>query len=117
MSQEVSEVTRRTIIDYLIASDVHWSGRLPDDDFLARLYDLTTLPSQDSRFRTAADDIHRALVRVLREDLFASLSYESRMPLPTPSVALTRSELVDSRTVTWVCLAVRRFSSSSEYVL
>lgn len=60
----VSEVTRRAIVDYLtLTPGVHWSGRLNEDDFLARLYDLTTLPSTDHRVRTAAADIWQHRVR------------------------------------------------------
>jgi len=38
---------------------ITWSGRFADDDFLARLYDLTKLPSHDSRFKNAAGDIRQ----------------------------------------------------------
>jgi hypothetical protein len=55
----VSEVTRRAIFDYLSTSGVDWSGRLPEDDFLARIYDLASMPSTDSRRRTAAGDIQQ----------------------------------------------------------
>lgn len=56
----VTEVTRRAIIDYLTSN---WSGRLSEDAFLARLYDLANLPSNDRRFKNAAGDIqqHREL--------------------------------------------------------
>lgn len=56
---EISEVTRRAIFDFLSLSSLGWSGRLPEDDFLARLYDLAVLPSTDYRFRTAAADIQQ----------------------------------------------------------
>ncbi|MDQ7794549.1 MAG: hypothetical protein RDU89_09080 [bacterium] len=59
MPDEISEVTRRAIVDFLTTSGTHWAGRLQEDDFLARLYDLTSLPSNDSRMRTAASDIHQ----------------------------------------------------------
>jgi hypothetical protein len=60
MPNEISEVTRRGIIDHLTASQGGvWSGRLPEDDFLSRLYDLTTLPSTDHRFPSAAGDINQ----------------------------------------------------------
>lgn len=42
-----------------------WSGRLPEDDFLGRIYDLKRMPSTDYRteFNTAAKDIwkHRVM--------------------------------------------------------
>ncbi|MBM4447367.1 MAG: hypothetical protein FJ023_08505 [Chloroflexi bacterium] len=59
MANEITEVTRRNIIDYLTASYARWAGRLPEDEFLARLYDLTALPSKDPRFRNAAGDIRQ----------------------------------------------------------
>jgi len=59
MANEVSEITRRAIVDYLTVSKTSWAGRFTDDDFLARLYDLTKLPSHDHRFRNAAGDIHQ----------------------------------------------------------
>ena len=59
VSNEISEITRREIIDLLSASGLSWAGRLDEDDFLARLYDLTALPSTDYRMRNAAGDIHQ----------------------------------------------------------
>ncbi len=55
----ISEVTRQAIVDYLSTAEVDWAGRLSEDDFLARLYDLTKLPSHDHRLRNAAQDIHQ----------------------------------------------------------
>jgi hypothetical protein len=56
--REISEVTRRDIIEKLtVAGGVDWSGRLEDGEFLGRLYDLSKLPSNDLRYNTAADDI------------------------------------------------------------
>src|SRR5439155_17581171 len=57
MSNDISEVERRGIIHYVIASGTSWSGRLQEDDFLARLYDLGAMPSTDWRLRNAAGDI------------------------------------------------------------
>lgn len=63
MANNISEVTRRAIIDFIVASETEWAGRLGEDDFLARLYDLTSLPSTDHRFENAAGDIwkHRII--------------------------------------------------------
>jgi hypothetical protein len=63
MSDEISEVTRRAIIDYFTMSQTHWSGRLQEDDFLARLYDLNDLPSHDYRHTNASGDIYQHRVR------------------------------------------------------
>ncbi len=80
MMHEISEVTRRDIIDYFAAGDVHWSGRLEDDEFLSRLYDLTQMASTDPRFRTAAADIqqHRANWKDWDDDW---IFYDSRFNL------------------------------------
>jgi hypothetical protein len=59
VANEISEVTRRAIFDFIAASGTDWAGRLPEDDFLARLYDLTSMPSTDHRVRNAAGDIHQ----------------------------------------------------------
>ncbi len=52
----ITEVTRRSIIDYL-SLGIQWSGRLEEADFLSRLYDLTKMPSGDYRFKNAHGDI------------------------------------------------------------
>lgn len=54
---EVSHAIRQNIIDGLKIEQVSWNGRLGDVEFLQRLYDLESLPSTDSRFKDAADDI------------------------------------------------------------
>jgi hypothetical protein len=53
----ITDVTRRAIIDTLLAGRHDWASRLNDADFLSRLYDLNALPSADHRFKTAAGDI------------------------------------------------------------
>lgn len=53
----LSEVVRRNIIDGLTLESVVWSGRLNEVEFLARLFDLKSLPSGDHRFNDAAGDI------------------------------------------------------------
>jgi len=55
--RSVSEVTRRNILDALRISNTFWSGSLPETDFLSRLYDLESLPSNDPRFNSAKWDI------------------------------------------------------------
>ena len=53
----VSTNTRQNILDGLRIEGVLWSGTLDDVEFLARIFDLRTLPSTDSRFDDAAGDI------------------------------------------------------------
>jgi len=63
MGHSISEVTRRAIIDHLTISGLKWSGRLQEDEFLGRLYDLITMPSTDRRVWNAASEIiqHRVI--------------------------------------------------------
>ena len=35
LANELSEVTRRAIVDFIVASEIDWAGRLGEDDFLA----------------------------------------------------------------------------------
>ena len=59
MPNEISEVTRRAIFDGLIEATIDWAGRLNEDDFLAGLYNLTSMPSTDNRMSNAAEDIRQ----------------------------------------------------------
>ncbi len=63
MEHSISDVTRRAIIDHLTISEIRWSGRLQEDEFLGRLYDLNSMPSTDNRVWNAANDIiqHRVI--------------------------------------------------------
>jgi AbiJ-like protein/abortive infection Abi-like protein len=63
----ITEVTRRAIIDYLSVGR-QWSGSLPEDDFLGRIYDLKRMPSTDYRpeYDNAAKDISKH--RVMNSD-------------------------------------------------
>jgi hypothetical protein len=54
---KILQVTRRNIFDVLVSEKITWSGRLKDTAFLSRLYELQSLPSDDSRFKDAAGDI------------------------------------------------------------
>ncbi|BAS32100.1 hypothetical protein [Dehalococcoides mccartyi] len=57
MPNEITEVTRRRIFDILINPTYYWTGCLTEDRFLSRLFDLSTLPSTDSRYKDARRDI------------------------------------------------------------
>lgn len=61
--KQITEVTRRGVIDVLSVGRFSWSGRLEETAFLARLLDLKSLPSKDYRYTTAAEDIwkHRIM--------------------------------------------------------
>ncbi len=51
--------TRKNIIDGIRIAKVGWSGVLDEPTFLSRLYDLSSLPSTDSRYKDAAGDIYQ----------------------------------------------------------
>ena len=53
----ISQITRRDIVDALVIEKVNWAGRLEESEFLSRLFNLGELPSYDPRFRNAAGDI------------------------------------------------------------
>jgi hypothetical protein len=55
--RRITPLTRRDIFDYIRTEGGPWSGRLDETDFLARIYDLEALPSNDYRFATASGDI------------------------------------------------------------
>ena len=59
MASEIPESTRRAIVDCFARLGAHWSGRLAEDEFLSRLFDLSELPSKDVRFANAAQDIRQ----------------------------------------------------------
>ncbi|OKH84210.1 hypothetical protein EB75_05325 [Mycobacterium sp. ST-F2] len=55
----ITQVTRRRIFDTITLSKVLWEGRLEEPDFLARIYDLDSMPSTDSRYKSAVGDIRQ----------------------------------------------------------
>jgi polyhydroxyalkanoate synthesis regulator phasin len=61
--QEITSVTRRSLVDELLLSGIAVTGGMQEDEFMGRLYDLTKLPSYDGRFETATGDIwkHRVM--------------------------------------------------------
>ena len=56
-NNSISEGTRRDIVDILVLRDAPFHGRLDYIDFLKRVWPLDQMPSQDSRFKTATEDI------------------------------------------------------------
>jgi len=52
-----TQLTRRDIVDAITIEKVDWCGRLEKSEFLSRLYNLASLPSDDARFGNAAGDI------------------------------------------------------------
>jgi|SRR5581483_3249782 len=54
---DITPVTRRDILDSLIASNTKFSGKLDEVEFLGRIWNLESMPSLDSRFSNAYGDI------------------------------------------------------------
>jgi hypothetical protein len=65
---EISEVTRRNIFDQLHLDQIAWRGRLDEREFLSRLFDLKSMPSNDGRFRNAWGDVGQHRIRNLDWD-------------------------------------------------
>lgn len=53
----LSLVTRRNIADWIAVENVNWGGRLEEQNFLKRIFDVDAMPSHDGRFKTASNDI------------------------------------------------------------
>lgn len=54
---KISQITRRDIFDSIQIENIDWAGRLDETIFLSRLYDLESIPSNDSRYSNAKGDI------------------------------------------------------------
>jgi len=65
-NMKISIVVRQGIFDEITLNKISWSGRLEEPDFLNRIFDLSKLPSTDSRYDNAFDDIHKH--RILNYD-------------------------------------------------
>ncbi len=64
--QQVTEITRRAIIDALVLRENSFHGTLNQMDFLKRVWNLASMPSTDHRFDNAEADIWQHTV--LNED-------------------------------------------------
>jgi hypothetical protein len=78
--RQITEITRRNISDSLVMNHVNWAGRFEEQQFLARLFDLSSMRSTDSRYQLAADDIwkHRVVNSDWEDDW---VFYDSRFNL------------------------------------
>ncbi len=76
----VSELTRRDILDSLLLKG-RIEGRLELIEFLNRIWDLSTMPSEDPRFDNAAEDIWKHMVA--NDDWTESHLYSTRLELAT----------------------------------
>jgi hypothetical protein len=58
----ITDVTRRHISDEMTIGKIWYHGNQTEPDFLARLFDLKSLPSRDPRYANAYDDIYQHMV-------------------------------------------------------
>lgn len=58
----ITELTRKDILDYLLMKSPIYHGRLEVVSFVKRVFDLTSMPSTDSRFKDAAGDMWQHMV-------------------------------------------------------
>ncbi|EKE22219.1 MAG: hypothetical protein ACD_7C00020G0027 [uncultured bacterium] len=63
---DISQITRRNIIDALKIKGISWNGKLSEVEFLKRIYNLQALPSTDIRHSDMEGDIYRH--RVMNDD-------------------------------------------------
>jgi hypothetical protein len=54
---QITTLTRRNIFDSIAVEEINWAGRLEEPDFLSRIFDLSKMPSSDSRFKDIYGDI------------------------------------------------------------
>jgi len=54
--------TRRNILDGFMVTQISWYGNLEQSNFLGRLFDLSKLPSTDTRYKSADEDIWKHTV-------------------------------------------------------
>jgi hypothetical protein len=59
---QISEITRRDILDYLLLRDIPFHGRLDIVSFLKRVWDLSSMRSTDHRFSNAEGDIWQHMI-------------------------------------------------------
>lgn len=62
-TKTVRRELRRKVFDLLSLKEVNWHGRLDDVAFLERIWDLSELPSTDTRFSDASGDIYQHRIR------------------------------------------------------
>ena len=54
---KITITTRQKIADEITLRKISISGRMDDADFLNRIFDLRSLPSNDARYKDAFGDI------------------------------------------------------------
>ena len=62
IKNRITDVTRRQIADEMTIGKIWYHGNQSEPDFLARLFDLKSLPSRDYRYTNAYDDIYQHMV-------------------------------------------------------
>lgn len=62
MKNRITTVTRQHIADKMQLDKLWYHGRLNEPGFLARIFDLKSMKSKDSRYDNAYDDIYQHMV-------------------------------------------------------
>lgn len=62
VKNRIIDVTRQNIADEMTIEKIWYHGKLSEPDFLARLFNLKSLPSRDRRYTNAYDDIYQHMV-------------------------------------------------------
>jgi len=62
MKNTITNVTRQSIADEMLLTKLWYHGNQSEPDFLMRLFDLKSIPSRDTRYRNAYDDIYQHMV-------------------------------------------------------
>lgn len=60
---KITEITRSSIVDQIQLSERPFHGRMELLTFLKRVWDLSSMPSTDHRFKDAEGDIWQHMVR------------------------------------------------------
>jgi len=73
MELTITKATRRAIFGLFRVPGMRWNGRLQENEFLGRLFDLNSMPSADRRFPNADSEIiqHRAVWNDWSDDWLA----------------------------------------------
>jgi hypothetical protein len=62
MEKRIDLSSRRNILDAFLVTKISWYGKLEQVNFLGRLFDLSKIKSNDSRYKTADEDIFKHTV-------------------------------------------------------
>lgn len=65
---EISDMTRRDIVDFLLTNEEPFHGRLSLTIFLQRIWDLKSMAASDARYKNALDEIQQHMIMIYNHD-------------------------------------------------